>query len=324
MSGDEKGRPQGGLASTASASEADVSQALREHAEVVSRSQSALSSERLASLSPAAIRDLLHELHVHQIELEMQNEELRRAEHELDASRERYFKLYDLAPVGYCSVSEQGLIVQANLAAAALLGDTRSALVKQPLSRYLFKADQDLWYQHRKLLVETGQSQTFELRLAPPGGALLWVQVVVSAANDGSVSPVLLVVLTDLNDRKLMEAAMRESEARYRALVEWSPEAMLVHAGGRVVYANPAAVRLLGARAATELLAKPFLDLIHPASRPTLLAGLNQVSDAGGAPVAGLHCLKLDGGVVTVEARSIATAYDGKQVTLTCLHEFSA
>ena len=325
MTGDEMG-PKGSTALPASANQADVTEALREHAEVLSRRQSALSSERLATLSPEAARDLLHELQVHQIELEMQNEELRRAEHELDASRARYFNLYDLAPVGYCSLSEQGLIQQSNLAAATLLGATRSTLVKQPFSRFIFKADQDMWYRHRKMLVETGQAQSLELRLAPQDGAQLWVQVAASAANAANADtgpPVILVVLTDVTNRKLMESAMRESEGRYRALVEWSPVAMLVHAGGRIIFANPAAVKLLCARAAAELLGKPFLDLIHPASQPTLLAGLKMVADLSGAPLAGLHCLKLDGGVLTAEARSIATSYDGKQAIVTCLHELA-
>lgn len=320
MTGDEMG-PKGTAALPASANQADVTQALREHAEVVSRRRSALSSERLATLSPEATRHLLHELQVHQIELEMQNEELRRAEQELDASRARYFSLYDLAPAGYCSLSEQGLILQANLAAATLLGDTRSTLVKQPFSRFIFKADQDIWYRHRKMLLETGQAQSLELQLAPQDGAQLWVQVAASAANNGTGPPMILVVLTDVTNRKLMESAMRESEGRYRALVEWSPVAMLVHAGGKVIYANPAAVKLLCARATVELHGKAFLDLIHPASHPTVLAGLKKVSDPDGAPLAGLHCLKLDGGVVTAEARSIATAYDGKQAIITCLHE---
>jgi PAS domain-containing protein len=65
---------------------------------------------------------LLHELRVHQIELEMQNEELRQAQALLDTERARYFDLYDLAPVGYCTLSETGLILQSNLAAATLLG----------------------------------------------------------------------------------------------------------------------------------------------------------------------------------------------------------
>ena len=321
MTGDEKG-PKGTAASPPpSANEADVTQALREHAEVVSRSQPTLSSDRQATLSPDATRVLLHELQVHQIELELQNEELRRAELELITSRARYFNLYDLAPVGYCSLSEQGMILQANLAAATLLGATRSALVQQPFSRFIFKADQDIWYQHRKMLVETGQAQSLELRLASQDSAPLWVQVAASAANDGTVPPVILITLTDVNNRKLMESAMRESEGRYRALVEWSPEAMLVHAGDKVIYANPAAVKLLCARAASALLGKHFLDLIHPASRPTMQAGLKKIAEPGGAPLAGLHWLKLDGGVVTAEARSIATSYDGKQAIITCLHE---
>ena len=221
---------------------------------------------------------MLHELQVHQIELEMQNEELRRAQVELDASRARYFNLFDLAPVGYCSVSEQGLILQANLAAATLLGATRGTLLKQPISRFIFKADQDTWYRHRKLLAETGQAQSLELRLVRQDGSQVWVQVAASAANDADGPPAMLVVLSDVSDRKLMEAAMRESEERFRALVEWSPEAMLVHQGGEVIYANPAAVRILGARTATELEGKTFLDLIHPASHSAMLAGLKNVS----------------------------------------------
>ena len=324
MTNDDKGAKDAAAstaASTAAANEADVLQALREHAEVLSRSHSALAPERLAALSPAAARDVLHELQVHQIELEMQNDELRRAQLELDASRARYFNLYDLAPVGYCSISEQGLILQANLAAATLLGCSRSALVKQPFSRFIVKADQDIWYLNRRMLVETRQAQTLELRLAPPDGEQLWVQVAASVANEVNGLPVILVVLTDVSNRKLLETAMRDSEARYRALVEWSPEAMLVHGGGRVIYANPAAVKILRARAVADLLGKPFLDLIHPASRPIVQAGLKNVADPAGAPLVGVHYLTLDGGLVTVEARSITTTYDGRQAILTCLHE---
>lgn len=320
MTMDDKGAKDA-AASTDAANAAELAQALREHAEVLARSQSALAPGRPAGLAPAAARDVLHELQVHQIELEMQNDELRRAQLELDASRARYFNLYDLAPVGYCSISEQGLILQANLAAATLLGTTRSALVKQPFSRFIAKADQDTWYLHRKMLVETRHAQALELRLAPPDGALLWVQVAASIANDGSGAPVILAVLTDVSNRKLLEMAMRESEARFRALVEWSPEAMLVHGGGRVIYANPAAVKIMRARAVADLLGKPFLDLIHPASQPTVLAGLKSVAGPDGTPVTGMHCLTLDGGLVTVEARSIATTYDGRQAIITCLHE---
>jgi len=111
---------------------------------------------------------------VHQIELEMQNEELRRAQVELEASRARYFDLYDLAPVGYFTLSQQGLILEANIAAANLLGVARGALVKAPLSRFVAREDQDVYYRHRKQLFETGAPQVCELRLVRQADTPFW------------------------------------------------------------------------------------------------------------------------------------------------------
>ena len=306
------------------ADEALSAQALREHAEVVSRRLSALPPERLSALSPDAVRDLLHELRVHQIELEMQNEELRRAQLELDASRARYFDLYDLAPVGYCSLSERGLILQANLAAATLLGTGRGGLVGQPISRFIFKEDQDTWYRHQRLLMQTTQAQALELRMVRQDRSEVWVELAATTSHDAG-PPVMRVVLFDVSDRKAMEVAMRESEGRYRALVEWSPEAMLVHLVGKIVFANPAASKILGAGTANALEGKALLDLVHPDFHPALQAGLKKMADQGGAaPRAELRCLKLDGTAFDVEAQSIATSYDGKQVTLTSLHDIGA
>ncbi len=105
--------------------------ALRQRAEASLGGKTALTPENLANLTPEAAQLIQHDLQVHQIELEMQNEQLRQSHHALDAARTRYFDLYDLAPVGYCSVSESGLIIEANLTAATLLGLARGALVKQ-------------------------------------------------------------------------------------------------------------------------------------------------------------------------------------------------
>ena len=82
-------------------------------------------------------REALHELRVHQIQLEMQNVELRRTQLELEASKERYFQLYDLAPVSYFTLDEKGSILEANLTAATLLGVNRGTLVQQSLSQFL-------------------------------------------------------------------------------------------------------------------------------------------------------------------------------------------
>ena len=99
---------------------------------------------------PETARCLLHELRVHQIELELQNEELRQTQCDLEKSRERYFDLYDLAPVGYATLSEAGLILEANLALADLLGVEGRTLKGQAFTRYIHGADQDIFYQHQK------------------------------------------------------------------------------------------------------------------------------------------------------------------------------
>ena len=139
--------------------------------------------EDLEVLSPEVARRALHELRVHQIELEMQNEELRRTQEELEVSRARYFDLYDLAPVGYFTLSEQGLILEANLTAAKLLGVARGALVKQPLSRFILPGDQDIHYLHRKQLLETGAPQSWELRMLRKDAAPFWARVEATTAQ---------------------------------------------------------------------------------------------------------------------------------------------
>ena len=107
---------------------------LRNRAEQKARE---LKSQEIETQSPAEARQVLHELLVHQIELEMQNEELRSTREQLEASRVRYFDLYDLAPVGYFTLSRGGRTLEANLTDATLLGVARSALSGKQLSRFI-------------------------------------------------------------------------------------------------------------------------------------------------------------------------------------------
>ena len=91
----------------------------------------------LGSASPEEMSTLIHELHTHQIELELQNEELRRAQAELVESRDQYTSLYDFAPVGYATVNGKGIIQQANLRLTEMLGVPRGQLVGRPLSAFV-------------------------------------------------------------------------------------------------------------------------------------------------------------------------------------------
>ena len=121
------------------------------------------------------IQNIIHELQVHQIELEMQNEELRRAQLELEASRSRYVDFYDFAPVGYFSISEKGMILEANLTGATMLGVDRGLLTGIPFTEFINREDQDAYYHHRRQLIETKNKQTCGLCFVKKGrGSIPW------------------------------------------------------------------------------------------------------------------------------------------------------
>ena len=182
--------------------------ALRRQAENIADLQAAPSQQAAAEMAPGESQQLIHELRVHQIELEMQNEELRHTQQELVRERARYFDLYDLAPVGYCTISESGLIQQANLTMATLLDMARSALVQQPVSRFVFRDDQDIYYRHRKLLIQSGQPQSFDLRLLKRDGNPFWAHLSATLAQDDGGAPIMRVMLQDITERKQHETRM--------------------------------------------------------------------------------------------------------------------
>ena len=288
----------------------EMAAARRRRAEAVHNERTARQPAASQAQSPEAMQRLLHELTVHQIELEMQNEELRRAENQLEAARERWFDLYELAPVGYCAVADNGLIVQANLAAATLLGVPRGALLTQPLTRFIASDDQDTYYRQRKELVQTGRSPARDLRMLNGAGRPFWAQLAISRALDDSGAPELRIVLTDASERKRAEAEMQESQERYRSLIESTPEPMAVHRGGRLVYVNPAAVTLLGAGSAEALVGKPIIDLLSPEQRVSHLARLVDIrAGATTAPMAEVQLIRQDGTLLDVQVQTAAIRY---------------
>jgi len=222
---------------------------LRRRAEEIAREKAARSPEDPEVLSPEETRQTLHDLRVHEIELMMQNEELRRAQAELDAQRARYFDLYDLAPVGYVTLSEQGLILEANLFTATLLGVARSDLVKRPITRFILKEDQDIYYLHRKQLFETGAPQVCESRLRRVDGSHFWVRIDAVEAQDVNGTPMCRLVMTDITERKQREDedAMRASERRFRQTLEnVQLIAIEIDTEGRVVFCNDFLLNLTG------------------------------------------------------------------------------
>lgn len=213
--------------------------ALRPQAEAIASSNAEQSKDSLELLSPEASRRTVHELRVHQIELEMQNEELRRVQDELEVSRARYFELYDLAPAGYCTISEAGLILQANLGAASLLGHTRGALVKKPISRFIFKEDQDAYHLLLNQIMASGDTRSLELRLVRHHSVPVWVNLVATALKGADGTQELRIVLSDISSRKQTEAALHKSEAFNLAILDsLSAEIAVLNHDGKIVAIN--------------------------------------------------------------------------------------
>ena len=158
---------------------------------------------------------LLHELQVHQIELEMQNEELRRTQLALQVSRDRYLELYDFAPVGYLTVSEDGLIQDANLAVASMLGVDRGKLPGRPFAAFVSRPDADRWH-----LIFSGRDAgagplACDLRLRRNDGTTFHAHLACHGPAAGGAAPSSArIALTDVTASKQLEQALRESAAR--------------------------------------------------------------------------------------------------------------
>ncbi|MEI8208861.1 MAG: EAL domain-containing protein [Methylococcales bacterium] len=198
---------------------------LRKQAEVVLQAKMAQQSEQLKALSPEALRELFHELHVHQIELELQNEELRQTQIELDIAKTRYFELYDLAPVAYLTIDTNGLIKQTNLAAATLLGLSRRSLLNKPLSKFIFSGDLALYYTFYKLLIESREHQVLDLRILRNDGIQFWAHLDALVAQDEVRLPILRITLTDITELIKTEIALRDSIVHIQSLMDSALEA---------------------------------------------------------------------------------------------------
>ncbi|MGE0429756.1 MAG: hybrid sensor histidine kinase/response regulator [Hydrogenophaga sp.] len=181
----------------------------------------ALLTESVEDLPAGALRLLVQELRLHQIELEMQNEELRITHAALDVTREHYFNLYDLAPVAYCTVDASGMIQQINLCGARLLSTERESVVGLPLARFIAPEHRDHFYLQCRLPLDEGAQRSCEMRLLDRAGEQVWVEMDATAAKDDLGEPQLRIVLIDVTARR-QAAQLREkqeaAEAERRAM----------------------------------------------------------------------------------------------------------
>ena len=157
----------------------------------------------------ASVQELTHELQVHQIELELQNEELQRAQVELAAARDRYLDLYDFAPVGYFMLDRVGCVIEANLTGAALFGSSRASLLGRSFARCIAAPDVESWQRHLDQALQHEGTQRIELMLRSQDGSTFDGQIDSLRVERPGAEPAVRVTLTDITERRRAEMDRR-------------------------------------------------------------------------------------------------------------------
>ncbi|MBN1829680.1 MAG: sigma 54-interacting transcriptional regulator [Deltaproteobacteria bacterium] len=225
--------------------------------------------EKTADLRPSRIEEdakrLVHELEVHQIELEIQNAELKRAHDELELSWNNYVDLYDFAPVGYFTFDARGLIREVNLTGARLLGAERMRLVNKPFNSFIADADgREIFSKHREEVFQNQGVATCEIRLNTKDGVVIHVQLQSKDKEKESIDSKtgdIHTTIIDITERK--KAA--EKIEHLASFPELNPHPVIeIDLQEKVLYCNAATKRILRASNAPEAVRR-FLppDLIE-------------------------------------------------------------
>ncbi len=213
----------------------------------------------IQDLSPEEIKKLVHDLSVHQIELEMQVDELQKSKADAAEAQEKYSDLYNFAPVGYFTLNSKGDITETNITGASLLGTDKRSLVNKPF--LLFVAPEGLknFQSHLEESLKTKSKQAIRLRLVRKDHSLINVLMHTIAVMDKGFYYYRSSV-TDITEITRTQEALHESEALLRALTENSPDAIYVKdTESRWLVANPALLHIVG-RTAQEVVREIWKD----------------------------------------------------------------
>ncbi len=174
-----------------------------------------------SDISPLSGDELLHELQVHQLELQMQNETLRQSQLELEASRDRYIDSYELAPVGFITLNRQGMITAANLTCAALLQVGRLDLLKHRFDAWIVSQDVERWRNHLTGLWQGQNTSSCEVRLKCRDGTTLPVLLSFMGVPE-EATPLMHIALTDISERVQTESSLKTSRKLAQDVIDGS------------------------------------------------------------------------------------------------------
>jgi two-component system sensor kinase FixL len=221
---------------------------------------------------------LLHELQLHQAELEAQNQALREAQARLEELRDRYFELYDSAPVGYFTLSSRGLIAEANLKCAALLGTDQSGLTGQAITRFILADDRPAFSRFCERAGTDSRPANSELRMLRRDGSQFWARLEAAPANTQGHGQTIRFALSDVTESRRADSLIRTSEQRLNLVIEAISDGFWdwdLRTG--VVYRSPSYYATIGYRPED---ATPDLDFFRRIAHPADLERALQVFEA--------------------------------------------
>ena len=205
------------------------------------------SADSTGKMSTPEIQKLVHELRVHQIELEMQNEALRESQADTAESQYKYSELYDFAPVGYFTLDRKGHIIEANVTGAILLDTEKRSLAKQPFQRFIVPGHLSIFQSHLQKTQETQSKQICKLKLTGKDGTPFDALIDTIAVIDGEGKfDHYRSSVTDITEITKAEA-LRESEIKYRGLYESTQDGIaMTDIKGSIIECNRAFLDMLG------------------------------------------------------------------------------
>jgi len=199
--------------------------------------------EKTAPSTPEELRRLVQELEVHQIELEMQNEELQRARSELEEYLNKYTDLYDFAPVGYFTLAQSGIILGTNLTASRIFSIERSRIVNQHFEKFILAEYRTAFSAFLKSIFRNQTQDTIEIALHKEGGKEIYAHIEAMVSGNNRECRIALV---DITNQKQAEKKLQESELKYRSLYETMSQGVLYQdTDGKIISANPSAEEIL-------------------------------------------------------------------------------
>ena len=249
---------------------------------------------------------LAHELEVYKIELELQNAELLLAICEAQDA----IQLYDFAPAGFFTLSKEGEIVNLNLRGAQMLHEERPNLKNIHFGIFVSDGTRTFFNHFLQRIFHTQTKESCEITLITNGRKSLYVHLTGIVSDNGDQC---LVTVMDLIERKQVEQALKDSEIKYRQLIENSPDAIAIYAAGEIVMVNKECLHLMRAKSECDLIGRSVIEFVHPDYRQIVAERMSQVTTDGEAlPILEEKLIRLDGSVVDIEAKSMLILYENK------------